>query len=172
MKAQNIYFLLLLFSAVLFSCENTQEKDEKKVNDQKEQGNTSLREKIDKINQEIEDLMLKGDYDAILPYYTNDIIISPAMQPSVVGIEAIKEIYREDKKMGLKHHSFSGIIEDLWDCSDKVYERGTFGLSLSTNDHPKPVAYHGSYFTIWQKEKDDNLKIKYLIYNLDFNPYK
>jgi ketosteroid isomerase-like protein len=172
MKTKYIVFLLLVISITLFSCENTQEKGQKKFNDQQEQGNTSLREKIDKINQEIEKLMLKGDYDAILPYYANDIIISPAMQPSVVGIEAIKEIYREDKKIGLKHHSFSGNIKELWECSDRVYERGTFGLSLSTNDHPKPVAYHGSYFTIWQKEKDDNLKIKYLIYNLDFNPYK
>lgn len=172
MKAKNKYLLLLVVSAVFFSCENIKEADKNNVNDKGVQENQLLREKIDKINNEIEDLMLKGDYEDILPYYSKDIIISPALQPSVVGIDAIKEIYKEDKKIGLRHHSFSGNIEDLWECSDKVYERGTFGLSLSTKDHPKPAAYHGSYFTIWQKEKEDNLKIKYLIYNLDFNPYK
>lgn len=172
MNAKYIYLIIIICSVALFSCENTQQETQKNFNNQQTEINRSLKEKINKINQEIEDLMLKGDYEAILPYYTNDIIISPAMQPSIVGIDAIKEIYKEDKKIGLKHHSFSWNIEDLRECSDKVYERGTFGLSLSTNDHPKPVAYHGSYFTIWQKEKDDNLKIKYLIYNLDFNPYK
>ncbi len=172
MKTKYKYFLLLIVSVVLFSCENIKEENEKSIDNKGVQANQMLREKIDKINNEIEDLMLNGDYKAILPFYTNDIIISPALQPSVVGIDAIEEIYRKDKKIGLRHHSFSGNIEDLWECADKVYERGTFGLSLSTEDHPKPVAYHGSYFTIWQKEKGDNLKIKYLIYNLDFNPYK
>lgn len=172
MRTKYINIIILIFSVLLFSCENIKEENQKNINNQQAEKNQSLKDKIKKINNEIEDLMLKGNYEAILPYYTNDIIISPAMQPSVVGIEAIKEIYRQDKQMGLKHHSFSGIIEDVWECSDKVYERGTFGLSLSTNDHPKPAAYHGSYFTIWQKENNDNLKIKYLIYNLDFNPYK
>lgn len=172
MRPRNIFFLLLVVTLFFFSCENIKEADKNNLNDKKVQENQSLREKIDKINNDIEDLMLKGNYEAILPYYSNDIIISPALQPSVIGIDAIKEIYKENKKIGLRHHSFSGNIEVLWECSDKVYERGTFGLSLSTKDHPKPAAYHGSYFTIWQKEKEDNLKIKYLIYNLDFNPYK
>ena len=172
MKVKYKYFLLLVVSVIFFSCQNIKEADNKNINDKDVQENQSLREKIDKINNEIEDLMLKGAYEDILPYYSNDIIIAPALQPSVAGINAIKELYREDKKIGLRHHSFSSNIEDLWECSDKVYERGTFGLSLSTKDHPKPVAYHGSYFTIWQKEKEDNFKIKYLIYNLDFNPYK
>ena len=74
------------------------------------------------------------------------------------------------KKIGLKYHSFSGTPEDIWECEKFVYERGKFGMSVSSKDHPKPLAYHGSYFTIWQKENDGSLKIKYVIWNLDFNP--
>ena len=172
MKSKINYFVLVASLIFFISCGNTERKDDQRSNKQLQQEGTTQKEKIEKINKVIEKAMLSGDFDSILPYYTDDIIISPPMKKSVKGIEAIKEIYQEDKRIGLKYHSFSGTVEKIWECSDNIYERGTFGNSLSSNDHPKPVAYYGSYFTIWQKEKDGSLKIKYLIYNLDFNPFK
>jgi hypothetical protein len=43
-------------------------------------------------------------------------------------------------------------------------------MSYSYKGHPKPDALYGSYFTVWQKENDGSLKIKYLIWNLGFDP--
>jgi ketosteroid isomerase-like protein len=171
MKIKINHFVLVASLIFFASCEITERKDDQESNKQLQQEEVTLKDKIEKINKVIEKAMLSGNFDSILPYYTNDIIISP-FEKSVKGIEAIKEIYQENKKMGLKYHSFSGTIENLWECSDKIYERGTFGNSLSSNDHPKPVAYYGSYFTIWHKENDGSLKIEYLIFNLDFNPFK
>ena len=106
----------------------------------------------------------------MLPYYAEDIIVSPGLNPTAKGKTAIKESYEKNRKDGVKYHSFSGTTEEIWECGDRVYERGTFGMSFSYKDHPKPIGYYGSYFTIWQREEDGSLKIKYVIWNLGFNP--
>jgi len=156
----SISFLFLLITT---SCEKVNTKHETKQNQE-------LKEQLEKTNSEIEKLMLAGNYDALMQFYTEDIVISPALHPSVKGINALKENYEKDKEIGVKYHSFSGNPEEIWECSKFVYERGDFGLAVSSNNHPKPVAYYGSYFTIWQKENDGSLKIKYVIWNLNFNP--
>ena len=163
-------FLIMILLTFLISCENVNNKEEVKVNTKSVEKNINLKEKLEKINRKLEKAVLEGDYDSILPYYTEDVIISPAFQPSVKGKEDIREIYKKNKKLGLKYHSFSGTLEDVWECDKFVYERGKFGMSVSYKDHPKPVAYYGTYFTIWQKESGDSLLIKYVIWNLDFNP--
>ena len=124
--------------------------------------------KVEKINGILNKAMLQGDYETMLKYYTDDIIVSPGIKPTAKGKTAIRESYEKYKKIQVKYHSFGGTIEDIWESGDKIYERGTFGVSLSYKDHPKPLAYYGSYFTVWQKESDDSLKIKYFIWNLGF----
>ncbi|HAB51507.1 MAG: hypothetical protein A2315_12040 [Ignavibacteria bacterium RIFOXYB2_FULL_35_12] len=162
---------IFLFATVFLfiSCENQNTTKEVK---QKEEvkPDISLREKVDSINNILDRAMLRGDYEAMLQYYTDDIIISPGLNPTVKGKAAVKESYEKNRKMEVQYHSFDGTAEDIWESGDKVYERGTFGVSLSYKDHPKPLAYYGSYFTIWQKASADSLKIKYVIWNLGFNP--
>jgi ketosteroid isomerase-like protein len=165
----SLALLTLLFLFVI-SCENTNNKTETTSNTRVPDKNQDIKEKVQQINSEVEKLILAGNYNDLLPYYTDDVIISPDFHSSIKGKEAIRVAYEKNKKIGLKHHSFSGIPEDIWECEKFVYERGKFGMSLSSKDHPKPLAYYGSYFTIWQKEKDEILKIKYVIWNLDFNP--
>lgn len=167
-----------IFSAAVFlmavnflftSCEN---KDPNKLVEQKETAkpNTSLKAEVDSINNIFDKAMLSGNFEAMLPYYAEDIIVSPGLNPTVKGKAAVKEGYEKNRKDGVRYHSFSGTIEDMWESGDTIYERGTFGMSFSYKDHPKPIGYYGSYFTIWQREKDGSLKIKYVIWNLGFNP--
>jgi ketosteroid isomerase-like protein len=157
---------LLLFT----SCENVKNKQETKLNQSTTVEKQDLKEKLEKINSEIEKLVLAGNYDALLSYYTDDAVISPDFRPTVKGKNAVKEGFEENKKSGLKYHSFSGTPEEMWECDKNLYERGKFGMAVSWKDHQRPEAYYGSYLTIWQKENDGSLKIKYLIWNLDFNP--
>lgn len=168
-KAFRIVFLfvILLFT----SCENVKMEHKKNGNNNSSNDSLTLKANIEKLNAVFEKAMLAGDFESLLPYYTDDIIIVPDLKPPVIGKEAIREIYKKNKNLGLKYHSFSGTTEDVWECKDKIYERGKFGMSMSSNDHPKPVAYYGSYFNIWQKEKN-SIKLKYLIWNFDFNPFK
>jgi ketosteroid isomerase-like protein len=169
----NVLTILALFTFLflfVISCENVDNKTETTSNPKVPDKNQNIKEKVEKINSDIENIMLAGNYNDLLPYYTDDVIISPDFQSSLKGKEAIRAVYEKNKKIGLKHHSFSGTPEDIWECDNFIYERGKFGTSLNSNDHPKPLAYYSSYFTIWQKENDGSLKIKYVIWNLDFNP--
>lgn len=160
---------LVVFNFLFVSCEN---KDLNKLVEKKETTNpkTSLKAELDSINNILNKAMLSGNFEAMLPYYAEDIIVSPGLNPTVKGKAAVKEGYEKNRKDGVKYHSFSGTTEEIWECEDRIYERGTFGMSFSYKDHPKPIGYYGSYFTIWQRDKDGSLKIKYVIWNLGFNP--
>jgi len=160
---------LVVFNFLFVSCEN---KDLNKLVEKKETANpkTSLKAELDSINNILDKAMLSGNFEAMLPYYAEDIIVSPGLNPTVKGKAAVKEGYEKNRKDAVKYHSFSGTTEEIWECEDRIYERGTFGMSFSYKDHPKPIGYYGSYFTIWQRDKDGSLKIKYVIWNLGFNP--
>ena len=76
------------------------------------------------------------------------------------------------KKQGIHYQSISGNSIEMWECGEMVYDIGTYGMSLISKDSPKPVAYYGSYFNVWQKQLDGSYKIKYMMSNLDFNPFE
>lgn len=172
MKNKNVLFPFLFIFLFMISvcCEDMNKKAEVVANEKVVQENETIREKVEKVNKELEKLILSEKYDDLLQYYTDDILICPDFQTSIKGKDSVKRIYDENKNLGIKHHSFSSKIEEIWECKNFVYERGTFGMSYSSKDKPKPLAYYGSYFTIWKKDIEGSLKIKYTIWNLDFNP--
>ena len=129
---------------------------------------------LDEINQISTIMMnaaLEGNNADIIDHYAEDIIIMPDFQPAIRGKESLLSAYKEEKRKGLKYHSFNGTPEKRWMVNNDVFERGTFGMSVSTKDDPKPKAYYGSYFQIWKKQPDGKYKISYNIWNLDFNPF-
>ncbi len=115
---------------------------------------------------------LAGDYLSLLDYHAKDVVIMPDFRPAISGKKALEAQYKEDMKMGLKHHSFTGTVEKRWQHGDEVFERGTFGMAVSSKKDKRPAAYYGSYFQIWQKQSDGTFKISFIIWNLDFNPFE
>jgi ketosteroid isomerase-like protein len=157
-------FLLLTFT----SCENTANVQPQLQSSLK---NTDIKEKIESINHILEKAALENNFEIMAKYYADDIIVAPGTGPVVKGLSAVRKSYSENKKMEVKYHSFSAKVEEVWECSGEIFERGTFGMSYSYKNHPNPEALYGSYFTVWQKEGDNSLKIKYVIWNLGFNPF-
>lgn len=158
--------MVFLFSG---GCENPDLANSKKeVEAVSKEG--SLKEKIMKINSIIGKAEMENDKETIIKYLTDDVIISPGFGPTVKGIAGVKNSHAENKKYNLVYRSFNVEPEEIWECSEFVYDRGTFGMSFTYKDHPKPRAYYGSYFTVWHKENDGSLKIKYLTWNLDYDP--
>jgi len=131
-----------------------------------------IKKNLEDVNRIINKAMIDSDYETILTYYTDDIVMMPNFSPALKGKDAINDQYKKNKKNGVKIFSFTGTIEDLWICGDHVYERGTYGLAAGSKEITHPVAYYGSYFQIWQKQQDDSYKIKFVIWNLDFNPFE
>ena len=129
-----------------------------------------IEDQLELINQEMTEAIIDGEYEIILKHYADDVIVMPDFTPPLKGIKALEKQYEKDFRKGLKYHSFGGNVEVRWKIGNEIYERGSFGMSLSVKDSPKPLAYHGSYFQIWEITDDDECKIKFTIWNLDFNP--
>jgi ketosteroid isomerase-like protein len=164
-------FLPLLIGAVI-SCNSPADKPQKDQRKSEAGGEsaTDLGARLEKTNKAIERAMLAGDYEAILSYYTDDVVLVPDFQPAVRGKSAVWEGYTKQQKAGVTFHSFSATTEKIWTSGKDVYEYGTFGQAVSARDHAKPKAYYGSYFMIWEEQPDGALLIKYVIWNLGFNP--
>jgi ketosteroid isomerase-like protein len=131
-----------------------------------------VREVLESIGNELNQALIAGDYETILSHFTDDIIVFPVFDPPIKGKSAYREAVKKVKEQGIQYKSMSGSSTEMWECGNMVYDIGTFGLSLVTKDSPKPKAYYGSYFNVWQKQSDGSYKLKYMMSNLDFNPYK
>ena len=160
MKIFTAKIFFVFFFVALFSFSNAQNLSKEK------------NQKLDEIASLLDRAMIDGDYDTILKYNTDDIVIMPGFSPSIKGKTGLEKAYEKNKKDGLKYHSFSGTPEKRWVCGNEIYEYGTFGMALSSRESKKPRAYYGSYFQIWQEFEDGSFKIKYTIWNLDFNPFE
>jgi hypothetical protein len=82
----------------------------------------------------------------------------------------VKEHAMAMKEKGVKTHSMNLKTLKAWECEAMVYEIGTYGISLTLPDMPAPVADTGKYMTIWSKESDGSMKIRFEIWNTDVNP--
>jgi len=149
-------FLILVVAISICNAQGISDEMEKKLLD---------------IGNIIQKATVNGDYKTILKFYDEDIIIMPDFNPAIRGIKNLEEAYEKDSKKGVKYHSFTGSAEKRWLCGNEIYERGTFGMAVSSRESKIPRAYYGSYFQIWKICDDGSLKIKYTIWNLDFNPF-
>jgi len=153
-------FFAIIFLLALFSFSQAQDLSEEK------------KQKLDEIEVLLEKAMIDGDYETILKYYDDNIIIMPGFDPAIRGINALNKAYEKNKRKGIKYHSFTRNVEKRWMCGNEIFEMDSFGMAISSKETSQPKAYYGSYFQIWQECEDGSFKIKYNIWNLDFNPFE
>jgi len=172
MKSITNALLLILLLYSFISCNNP--KDESTVKPQQEKKvdfqDDDFKSILLGINSVLDKAVLDGDYETLLKYYTDDVILMPIFEPAIRGKDAIREEYKKNKKAGVKYHAFNGKPEKVWVSGDEVYEYGTYGLAVSSKETEYPYAFYGSYFMIWEKQPDSSYLIKYLITNLDHKP--
>lgn len=127
---------------------------------------------VEVLHAAMEKATLAGDFEAVLGYLTDDVILCADTRAPQRGLAAVREAYRENEKEQAKVHAISSTIEALWVCGDRVYLRGSFGQSASSKRHPSPIAIHGAYFEICRRQPDGRLLVEYNIWNLGFNPFE
>jgi len=162
------YFFFLIAISAFLSCSD--DKGAQNIKN-KTTDNSGIRKRIQEITSELNRAVLANDYETQLKYFTDDAAIVPPLGPKVEGKTAIKKAYERNIEEKLVIHSFNATIEDLWQCGDRVYEKGTWAMSQSSKRSKIPKAYHGSYFEIWKVQKDSTILIDYMIYTLGFNPF-
>jgi len=162
--------LVIILSIPLVTCGQNQ-PDQKQSNPEQSELK-EIRATIAQINKKMEEAVLANDFATQLSFCTDDIIIDHPLEPPIKGKRALQESQSRGRREGVQYHSFSGTTEDLWVSGDRVYERGIWGMSLTTNTMRRPFAPYGSYFQIWTKRGGDTYRIEYLIFTLDMNPYE
>ncbi len=114
-----------------------------------------IRASLEAINKKMELAVLAGSYETQASMFTDDMIIDTPFDPPIRGKNAFLAQGQRARREGMKYHSFSGTVEDIWMCGDKVYERGTWGMSFTTTAQQHPLAYHGSYYKVFQDPVPD-----------------
>lgn len=159
-RFQNCIFCILSLSCLLIGFVHGSDKTQE------------LQKKLEAYGDILTKAVLDGDFETILSFHTDDVIIMPDLQPMIKGIKSLREGYEENKRKGVKYHSYSATTQDIWQCGDQIFHRGTFGASISSYESAQPIAFYGSYFSIWEKQRDESYKIKFMIWNLDYNPWE
>jgi ketosteroid isomerase-like protein len=131
-----------------------------------------VKELIESTGEKMSRAVIAGDFEMVLSFFTEDMIVDPIFQPVIKGKKAYWDEVKKMEEKGIRYQSLTGTPVDIWACGDRIYDRGTFGMSLITRESSQPVAFYGSYFQIWQKQSDGSYKIQYMISNLDFNPFE
>lgn len=133
--------------------------------DQKE-----LRKKIEKINNEMADYLVKGDFRAGMAYYTDDAISMPNWSPMIRGKEAMQQENTAMENMGINFNHFDFNTMEVMKSGDMVIEIGTYKMSMNMPQTPETMHDQGKYVTVWEIQNDGSLKIKADIWNTDKNP--
>jgi ketosteroid isomerase-like protein len=131
---------------------------------------TSLKEKLQKMNDDIVKAQLAEDYDMLLSYYTDDAISLPSYSQMMRGKDEIQKAMMKDKD-SFKINEFNLTTLEAFESGDMVYEIGKYNMKMTMKGMDNPVADEGKYLTVYQKQDDGSLKIKAEIWNTDMNPW-
>ena len=157
MKKKYLYTIVLLIMLTLFAGTNNQDKDDVE----------KLKSQIEKLNDKFIKANVDEDLESYLSIYTDDAIVMPPFSPMLEGQEALIEAWYKKQREGVKALSGKATILEIWTSEDRVYERGSFAIHFSKKGLSQTYNVYGSYFSIWEKQEDGSLKMKYDISNLD-----
>ena len=129
-----------------------------------------IKSRIEKINEEMAQLMVGDDNEKLLSYYADDAISMPNNGEMLEGITAIRKSNQEMMSSGMKVMSFKANTIKVIPCNKYYTEIGKYQISIEVPGMQEPVNDHGKYLTIWEPQKDGSLKIKVEIWNTNINP--
>ncbi len=130
----------------------------------------ALKEKFQKMNNEMIDAMMNENVDAIMGMYTDDVISMPSYEPMLKGKSAMIESHKKSHEAGFKMNDMSLNTMNVWSSGDYAYEIGTYNVNM-TIPGMGDVDDNGKYLTVWQKQSDGSWKIKAETWNTDNNPW-
>jgi uncharacterized protein (TIGR02246 family) len=131
---------------------------------------SGLKEKFQKMNNEMIKEMLADNPEAMLAMYADDAISLPSYEPMIKGKDALMKSHMKSKEAGFKMNSMTLNTMDVWSSGDMAYEIGTYTIDMSMPGMGE-IKDNGKYVTIWQKQSDGSWKVKADTWNTDNNPW-
>lgn len=157
MKMKYFYSIIILLSFTMFAGTNKKNEDDIE----------KLKKQIQALNDKFIKANVDEDLESYLSIYAEDAIVMPPFAPMIEGHEGLIDAWHKKLREGVKSLSGKATILEIWVSGNRVYERGSFAIHLSKKGVANPFNVYGSYFSVWEKQKDGSLKIKYDISNLD-----
>ncbi|MFQ5630327.1 MAG: YybH family protein [bacterium] len=153
LKLTMIFCLLALFISQPFAQENL----------------SRIKKDIEDINTLLARATIEDDFDTMLLYYHDEVVVMPNFYETIRGKANWMRLTKNAIAEGRQVKSANFTTIDLWTCGDAIFEVGKYGMSVVMPGAAHPFADYGKYFTMWQRQKDGELKIKMLIWNTDMN---
>lgn len=130
-----------------------------------------VKAKIEAMNKVYTQAMIDNDVEKMMSMYAGDIISMPSYQPTVRGIEKVRELSEMQEKSGWKTTHFEMNMTDVMLAENLAIEIGNYNMKMSGPEMPEWADY-GKYLTIWEVQNDGSMKIKVETWNTDTNPWE
>lgn len=153
---KNVLKLTTLIIIVLFNYESV-----------KSQG---MFARIDSVRKELSAAIVANDTAKIFSVYTDDAISMPNYSKMAEGLDAIRKSYQEMAGKENKITTYGTTTLKMILCGNIITEIGSYRIAMQMKGQPQPMEDIGKYLTIWEKMKDNSLKIKIEIWNTDKFP--
>jgi len=129
-----------------------------------------MKVKIQKMNNLMAEASVKGDTEAGMAFYTDDVYYMPNYNKMIKGVEAMKkyDAEREGPKPNVTEMTLTTL--EVLKSGSNILEIGTYTITIEMEGNPTPVKDYGKYLTVWEKT-EAGLKIKVEIWNTDMNPW-
>ena len=129
-----------------------------------------VKARIQKINDQIAEAAMKGDTEAGMAFYADDVFYMPNYNKMIRGVEAMRKYdsERPGPRPDITHMKMN--TDEIFKSGSNIIEIGTYSLSFRMPGNTEPVHDHGKYVTIWEKAEKE-MKIKVEIWNTDMNPW-
>jgi len=135
------------------------------------QDDSDLKTKFNAMNKELAEMMIAGDHQGMIKWYTDDIISMPSYQPMIRGIDAAKKSGEMHEKSGVKTTAFVLETTDIIEAGGYMIEIGTYTITMQIPGMDMPWSDHGKYMNVWEVQDDGSYKIKADTWNTDTNPW-
>ena len=122
------------------------------------------------IKEEIKDISIaivkawnEGNYEAFMAQMDADAILLPNGGSSIVGIEAIRTVYKDYFKNF--NYEVTESIDEITVSGEYCYAIGSWVGSMNPVDGSAPIHYNNKLLTIYKKQKNGTWRIYRNIFN-------
>jgi ketosteroid isomerase-like protein len=134
------------------------------------QTEAELKQKIEKMNDEMAEAMIAGDYEKNMTFYTDDVVSLPSYDEMMKGKEEIRKSISDMKNSDWKIKDFDFETVSIETNGDIVTEIGKYKMEMRNDKMDQTMKDEGKYLTMWEKQADGSLKIKTEMWNSNKNP--
>ncbi len=128
---------------------------------------SALVKELDALGATLNQAMVDENYEAMLVHYADDAVMLAPNEAKLVGKQAIRESMLASRKSGVDIQSFSGKIEEAWECGGLVYAVGSYAASVAVPGVERPIGDKGKFMSVYRRGSDGTLKVLYDMWNTD-----